>query len=82
MSRMIRLGITAIVTALVTLGAPAAAEAVQPPPRCKLLSQTREVDFVRHRDKAMLAVVTTTTSRCRGKIVTTVTWSRLLDGPR
>jgi hypothetical protein len=61
----------------------APADAVQPPARCKVLSTTQHLETAgTPGEKMATVVVTTTTSRCRGKIVVTRTAARWLPGPR
>lgn len=82
MTRATRLVTTTLVAALIAIGTPRAVAADQPPAKCKLLSQTKELAFVTHDDRAMEVIVVTTTRRCRGHITTTVQWVRPVDGPR
>lgn len=85
MARMMsRVAVTAAMT-LAILGVTAPAEATQPPPRCKVLSVSQELQWVGQIGRKQVQyTVTTTTRRCRGKVVTTVTYAYRLpfDGPR
>ena len=76
--------ITAAVAAIVMvgLGAPAA-DAKQPPPKCKLISSTGEWVVMVSGDRASRWWEITTVSRCRGELVTTVARMRNpVLGPR
>ena len=73
----------AALTAATLTATTAASEAAQPAPRCKVLSTAQHLETVGTLGERMaVVVVTTTTSKCRGKIVVTRTSARWLPGPR
>jgi len=83
MARMTTRVVAAVALTLAALSVPTTAEAKQPPPKCKVLSQTQHLEtFGTPGEKTAVFVVTTTTSRCRGKIVITRAATRWLPGPR
>ena len=84
LARMMTRALAVAALTLATLTATAVAvEAQQPPAKCRVLFYAQSFEAAgTSGEKMAIVVVTTTVSKCRGKLVVTRTSTRWLPGPR